>query len=52
LDHACRLLAIQNLSIKDIASKVGFSDSLYFSRLFKKKYKLSPSQYYNQVLSQ
>ena len=30
---------------KDIASAVGFSDSLYFSRVFKKETNYSPAEY-------
>ena len=33
------------MSISSIASRLGFSDPLYFSKLFKKEYGLSPSQY-------
>ncbi len=32
-------------SVADVAASVGYSDSLYFSRAFKKKYGVSPSQY-------
>lgn len=32
-------------SISEVATSVGYTDPLYFSRAFKKKYGLSPSQY-------
>lgn len=32
-------------SISEVANQVGFSDPLYFSRMFKKAYGVSPSQY-------
>ena len=32
-------------SFTEVAANVGYSDSLYFSRAFKKKYGVSPSQY-------
>ena len=32
-------------TISEIAASVGYSDPLYFSRAFKKKYGISPSQY-------
>lgn len=43
--RACRLLAETELPIKEIAHKLNYSDSLYFSRLFKKKRGESPGTY-------
>lgn len=48
LDYACRLLSqtdYNRISIKAISAQCGFSDPLYFSRLFKSKHGLSPSNY-------
>lgn len=45
LDYAINLLDEGIYSIKDIAFSCGFVDPLYFSRVFKKRYKLSPSEY-------
>jgi len=36
MQHACSLLAMTDLSIKEIAQEVGYEDVYYFSRLFKK----------------
>ena len=45
LKNACMLLYQTNLSIKEIASQVGFSDQLYFSRVFSKYYGMSPLKF-------
>jgi len=45
LEKACELMQHTNLNIKQIAIITGFYDQLYFSRLFKKYYKMNPSQY-------
>lgn len=45
IDTSKELLRFTNLSIKEIANKVGFENSLYFSRLFKQETNLSPSEY-------
>ncbi len=45
LNSSCDLLCSTQLSISEIASKCGYDDALYFSRIFKKKYGKSPSQY-------
>ena len=45
ISRASSLLATSNLTIKDVASESGFADQMYFSRLFKKKKNLTPSQY-------
>lgn len=44
------LLQESFISIKDVAAKCGFSDSFYFSTLFRKKTNLTPTQYRNQHL--
>ena len=41
-----RISEIQGSNISEISHMCGFSDPLYFSRLFKKKFGVSPSQYH------
>jgi AraC-like DNA-binding protein len=52
LDHkvgeAQSLLIKSELSVKEIAKALGFRDEFYFSRLFKKKEGVSPTQYRRQ----
>lgn len=43
--HARTLLAETKLSIKEIATRTGFEDEFYFSRLFRQKSKLTPSKW-------
>lgn len=45
LKVSCDMLLSTNLTIGEIAYNCGFSDPLYYSRLFRKKYKVSPSEY-------
>ena len=45
LDISCSMLLSTKMSIGEISSFVGFSDPLYFSRLFKKHLGLSPVEY-------
>jgi len=45
LESAARLLAEKELSVKDIAEQTGFFDTFHFSRTFKKRYGVSPSNY-------
>lgn len=45
IESACHLLLISKRSIKEIAFAIGFNDPLYFSRLFQKVMKKSPSDY-------
>ncbi|MFB5268249.1 helix-turn-helix domain-containing protein [Paenibacillus enshidis] len=45
LEHAKRLLEQGNRPVAQIAEEVGYPDSYYFSRLFKKKTGLSPRGY-------
>lgn len=45
LNTARRLLAATDLSVKEIADRVGYRNPLYFSRLFKSRLNLSPVSY-------
>ena len=42
---AAELLTTTNLSISEISELVGYSDNNYFVKVFRKYYKMSPSQY-------
>lgn len=48
LVHARSLLAETNLPIKEISAQTGFEDEFYFSRLFRQKLNLTPSQWRNR----
>jgi len=52
LDKARGLLQRQDLSISEIAYKVGFSSPNYFARVFKAKYGMLPSEYAQQFRKQ
>lgn len=45
LSKSVTMLIDTNLKITDIAESLGFEDSLYFSRIFKKTYGMSPKEY-------
>ena len=45
IKKAKRLLKTTDFSVKDIANSVGIGDSLYFSRLFRRKIGFSPTEY-------
>ncbi|WP_273545580.1 helix-turn-helix domain-containing protein [Paenibacillus caui] len=45
MSKACELLESSELSIKEIAYSVGYTDQLLFSRMFKKIIGMSPSDY-------
>lgn len=45
IDKACELLKFSNLSLSEIAEKIGYDNALYFSRIFKKYMHLSPTEY-------
>jgi AraC-like DNA-binding protein len=49
MDKACGLLSETSLSIKEISYSVGYADQLLFSRMFKKAYSMSPSQYRDKL---
>jgi AraC-like DNA-binding protein len=45
IEEAKRMLALRHYSVKEVAAKVGFSDSHYFSRSFKELTGLNASEY-------
>ena len=47
LNEALTLLQDETLTIEDIASRVGFHDANYFSKVFKKALDIPPSKYRN-----
>ena len=49
IEYACQLLDSTEMSIKAIAAALGYSDPLYFSRLFSKTIGLSPRAYRSSV---
>src|SRR5690606_14096350 len=51
IQKACQFLSFSSLSIKEISFSLGFSDPLYFSRLFKKTMNVSPSEYRKEYRS-
>lgn len=49
IHYACQLLSQSDLKIKNITDKIGYNDSFYFSRLFKKITGKSPKEYRRSV---
>ena len=47
ISNACKLLRESNINISEAAYSSGFSDPLYFSRVFKKIKGLTPTEYAN-----
>jgi AraC-like DNA-binding protein len=45
MQRACRLLENTSLSVKEIASELGYDDQFYFSRVFKSVNRVPPSGY-------
>ena len=49
LEKAAELLALSDIPIYEVAYKTGFSDPLYFSKLFKREYALSPKSFRKEM---
>ena len=45
IKKACALLESSNYSVKTVAYSTGFSDQLYFSKVFKKLVGMTPTEY-------
>ncbi len=48
MEKALEILREGHFSIQDVAKKVGYDDPYYFSKLFKKRFGISPSSYKRQ----
>jgi len=48
MEKAARLLRESDMSIKEISAATGYNDQNYFSKIFKNKFELSPSEYRKQ----
>jgi len=48
ISEAKRLLTYENLSVKEVAYKLGFNDPFYFSNFFKKHALISPKTYQSE----
>ena len=47
LEQSCKLLPQTERKLSDIALEVGYTDTNYYSKLFKKYYHMTPSEYRN-----
>lgn len=47
MERACYLLDVSGISVKEVSRTLGYEDSYYFSRLFKKIIGVAPRQYRN-----
>lgn len=50
IEYACHMLKVTDMHINQICYKLGFEDSLYFSRLFSKIMGIPPSEYRERML--
>lgn len=50
--EAQRLLKITNFSIKEISTRIGYADSNYFTKVFKRQMGMNPSEYRDSILNQ
>ena len=51
LSKAKEMLKDRNMKINDIAEKIGYSDGNYFTKIFRKEFGLTPSEYRQKYLS-
>lgn len=45
IQYACKLLAETNMTVSQIGAKCGFNDYFYFTRIFKRLNRMTPTQY-------
>jgi Response regulator containing CheY-like receiver domain and AraC-type DNA-binding domain len=52
INMAKKILVLPNISVKEVGSKVGYSDSSYFTRVFRKLVGVTPTEYRLQTLKE
>lgn len=52
MQRACQLLELPNIKIKEVATRIGYDDPYYFSRIFTKTMGVSPQAYKNHPRDQ
>lgn len=52
MEEAKKLLKQPNVSVKEIGTRVGYADSNYFARVFKRMYGISPSEFRRDFLKE
>ena len=52
MDKSRSLLRLTNMSVSAVAKEVGYEDQLAFSKIFKKKFGVSPAQYRKKILEE
>lgn len=50
MDRARHLLASTAMTVKEVSNQVGYEDSAYFSRVFTKRFGITPSDYHSRPL--
>ena len=50
MEEGKRLLRQGNLRVKEVAEQLGYDDSLYFSKVFKRMEGVSPKEYCRRVI--
>ena len=49
MKRAAQLLDTRKLNVSEVAYKVGFKDTRYFSKCFQKQYHMTPSEYMSEA---
>ncbi len=52
INRACILLSDSDMTVQEIATSVGYHDPLYFSKVFRRQMKQSPTEYRREVSKQ
>ncbi|MDR2824640.1 MAG: response regulator, partial [Prevotellaceae bacterium] len=48
LQYAAQMLETDNVAIKEVSYAIGIADTKYFTKIFKEKYSMTPTQYRNR----
>ena len=51
MEHARKLLTVENSRIKEIAAKVGYSNPSHFIAAYKRKYGITPKQHLKSLVA-